>query len=209
MALAALTLAVLAPSAAIARNPPAPGADVQAVVSGTLTICVASGTRPVTGAFPFTLAAPGSAGGTQTLSVSVGTCSAQVFYPQGTQVIVTEILPAGDTVESFSIGGSGGTIVSSNPAAANATIAVGSGQASLTVKTSGPTHDCVVPYLAGLSSAAASAALRKSSCTMHVARKLYSSSVAVGRVISQSPRRGTVLAANAPVDVIISRGRRP
>jgi hypothetical protein len=213
VSLAALALAIVGLSAvaapALARTPPTPAAAAQAPPTGTLSVCASSGARPVTGAFLFTFAAPASAGGSQTLSVSVGTCSAQVFYPVGTQVIVTEAVPAGDSVESISVSGGGSTIASNNAAAATATIAIGLGQSLLTVKTNGPIHNCVVPYVVGLPSATAAASLHKSSCTLHVARKVYSRSIRAGRVVSQSPRRGTVLATNAPVDVFISRGRKP
>jgi PASTA domain len=219
-----IALAALAASSApayartVATHPPAPAPAPAPVASGTLEACTASGARPVTGSFTYTLAAPGSAGGTQTLNVSVGTCSAPVFYPVGTAVTVTENVPTGYSVTSISIGGGQSTISASTPAAGSAVVTIGSGQSLLTFTTSGPPltpptvsglSDCKVPNVVGLGLTAAKAAIAKAHCTLGLVHKAYSRYFRAGHVISEKPRRGTVLAHGAPVDLVLSRGPRP
>ncbi|MGZ4354529.1 MAG: PASTA domain-containing protein, partial [Gaiellaceae bacterium] len=210
----AILVAVLAaaPAPAYARGlapkPPAPGPF--APPTGTLVVCNASGARPVTGSFTYTLAAQASAGGTQTFNLAVGACSAQIFYPQGAPVTVTENVPAGYSVTSIAIGGGGSTISSNTPAAGAAIVTIGSGQSLLTFTTSGPVttaapRDCKVPNVIGLGLTAAKAALVKASCTRGLLHRAYSRTFRAGHVISESPRRGTVLAHGAPVDLVVSR----
>jgi hypothetical protein len=202
------------PVPAFAHGFAAPPTKPFAPPTGTLSVCNASGARPVTGSFTYTLAAPASAGGTQTLNVAVGACSAQIFYPQGTPVTVTENVPAGYAVTSIAIGGGASTISSSTPAAGAAVVTIGSGQSLLTFTTSAPAttgsgRDCKVPNVVGLGLTAAKAALVKAGCTRGLLHKAYSRTFRAGRVISESPRRGTVLAHGAPVDLVLSRGPRP
>jgi hypothetical protein len=183
--------------------------------SGTLSVCNASGARPVTGSFTYTLAAPASAGGAQTANVTVGSCSAQIFYPQGTTVTVTENVPTGFAVTSIAIGGGASTISSNTPAAGAAAVTIGLGQAVLTFTTNGPAtiasapRDCKVPNVLGLGLTAAKAAIVKSSCKVGLVHRAYSRSFRAGHVISESPKRATTLAHAAPVDLVVSRGPRP
>jgi len=207
-------VAVVAP-AAYGRGFAPPPTKPFAPPTGTLSVCNASGARPVTGSFTYTLAAPASAGGVQTFNIAVGTCSAQVFYPQGTAVTVTENVPAGYSVTTIAIAaGSGATISSSTPAAGAAVVTIGSGQAVLTFTTNAPPtttppRDCKVPNVIGLGLTAAKAALVKAGCTKGILHRAYSRTFRIGHVISESPRRGTVLAHGAPVDLTLSRGPRP
>ena len=182
--------------------------------AGTLEVCNASGARPVTGSFTYTLAAPASAGGSQIFNIAVGSCSAPVFYTEGTPVTVTENVPSGYAVTTIAIAGGGSTISSSTPAAGMAVVTIGSGQSLLTLTTSAPVttvpaRDCKVPNVMGLGLTAAKAALVKAGCTKGLLRRAYSRTFRVGHVIAESPRRGTTLAHGAPVDLTLSRGPRP
>ena len=190
--------------------------------SGILIICNASGARPVTGTFVYTAAAPASAGGTLTFNVSVGACAPRVFWPLGTSVTVIENVPTGYAVTGIALtptAGGGGTtsVISTNtPAAGTATVTIGSGQATLTFTTSGPAtgggggkSPCKVPNVFGVALTAAKAALRKAHCTVGTVRKVYSNIYYPGRVYSESPPRGTVLAPSAPVNLTVSLGHHP
>ena len=187
--------------------------------SGILVICNASGARPVTGTFVYTTSTVASAGGTQTFSIPVGTCGARLFYPLGVSVTVTETVPAGDAVTGITLtptaGGPGTTTTAAaNPSAGSAAVTIGTGQASLTFKTSGSGKAggggggaaCKVPNVFGLTLTAATSALRKAHCTAGAVHKVHSSIYYPGVVYSQSPPRGTVLAANAHVGLTVSLG---
>jgi hypothetical protein len=191
--------------------------------SGILTICNASGARPVTGTFVYTSSAPASAGGTQTFNIPVGTCGPRVFYPLGVGVTVTETVPSGDAVTGIAItptdGGPGTTtVISANtPSAGSATVTIGTGQATLTFKTSGSGKaggggggsTCKVPNVFGLTLTAATAAVRKAHCTVGTVHKVNSNIYYPGVVYSQSPPRGTALASNAHVSLTVSLGHHP
>ena len=139
----------------------------------------------------------------------VGACTSRIFYPQGVTVTVTETVSAGDTVASIAIAGGASTIASSNLAAGSAAVIIGSGEAVLTFQTNGPIQHCVVPNVVGLTLTTATTSLRKHSCRVGAVRRIYSRVVRAGRVISESPKRGTLLAPNAPVALVLSRGPRP
>lgn len=176
-------------------------------------MCNASGARPITVALGYTAAAPASAGGTLSFTVAVGACSGQVFYPQGTAVTVTENVPSGYAVTGIGIAGGGSTIASLDLAAGSATVTIGSGQSALTFTTSAPApftppRSCKVPNLVGLGLLGAKAALKRGACTLGRVTRAYSGAIPVGRVVAAKPRRGTVLAHAAPVDVVLSRGPR-
>lgn len=207
-ALGAASLASAAP------KPPRPSSSTASPPVGTVSVCNASGARPISVALTFTSAAPASAGGTQTATVGVGECSTQIFYPQGTPVIVTENVPAGYAVTAISIGGGGSTISSSSLAAGSATVTVGSGQSLLTFTTSGPAptpapRACKVPNVLGLGVKTAKSRLVKAACTLGRVTRAYSRAYPTGRVMAEKPRRGTVLAHAAPVNLVLSRGPRP
>jgi hypothetical protein len=67
---------------------------------------------------------------------------------------------------------------------------------------------CVVPNLRGKTLRAARAAIRRGNCRMGQVQRRFSSRMKAGRVISQRPRAGARLAANARVHVVVSRGKR-
>ena len=205
------TVPAVAYGRGLAPHPPAPAPF--SPPSGTLAVCNTSGARPVSGPFTYTLAAPAGAGGTLIFNVAVGACSPPVFYTVGTAVIVTENVPTGDAVTSITIAG-GSTLGSSSPTSGSATAIIEQGQSLLTFTTSGPVttstpRDCKAPLVVGLGLTAAKTAIVKASCTTGRVRRAYSKTVRVGRVVSQSPRRGSVLAHGAPIDLVISRGPRP
>ena len=190
--------------------------------SGPLTICNASGARPVTGTFVYTTSAPASAGGTQTFNIAVGSCGPPVFYPLGTGVTVTEAAPTGYVVAGIKLTptpGSGGpttTVISSNsPSARTATVTIGTGGSTLTFTTSagaggggggGGGTSCKVPNVFGLALTAAEAAIRKGHCTVGAVSKVHSNVFYPNVVYSQSPPRGTVLAPKAHVNLTVSLG---
>jgi hypothetical protein len=196
----------------------ATGAAVAAAAappSGTLTFCNASAPRPVTGTFTYTVSAPASQGGTQTFAIPVGSCSGRVFWNQGVTLTVTENVPAGASVTAITASGGASTITSTNLAAGSATVLVGSGQSVVTFTTQGPPgtpippRPCRVPNVLGLSLSAAKAALKRNSCTPGLVTRAYSRSYPAGGVVATRPARGTVLAHNARVGIVLSRGPRP
>ena len=206
-------LAALVPAAAYGQR-----AD-----SGLLTVCSASGARPTTGAtFTYTFSTVASAGGTTTFNIPVGSCSSRVFYPDGASVTVTENVPTGYAVTGIALtptaggGGTSSVVTANTPLAGSATVTIGPGQATLTFTTSGPatgggggSTPCKAPNLFGLGLTAAKAAVRKAHCAVGIVRKVYSNVFYVGRVYSQSPPRGTVLAPNAPINLTVSLGHHP
>jgi hypothetical protein len=169
----------------------------------------------VTGSFTYTLAAPASAGGTQTITVAVGSCSGQIFYPQGVVVEVTQNVPTGYSVTAISISGGGSTISSSNAAAGSAAVTIGSSQSMLSFTTSAPPPppppdpDCKVPNVLGLGLLTAKSRVRGAGCTVGHVGRAYSRTFRLGRIMGESPKRGLVLAHAAPVDLVVSRGPRP
>ena len=183
--------------------------------SGTITFCNASAPRPVTGTFTYTVAAPASQGGTQTFSIAVGSCSGRVFWNQGVTLTVTENVPAGASVTAVTAAGGASTITSTNLAAGTATVLVGSGQTVITFTTQGPPgtpvppRPCKVPNVLGLSLAAAKVAVKRASCTVGLVTKAYSRTYPAGGVTATRPARGTVLAHNARVGIVLSRGPKP
>jgi beta-lactam-binding protein with PASTA domain len=89
-------------------------------------------------------------------------------------------------------------------------VAVGTSQALLTFTTNGPApHNCKVPNVLGLGLAAAKTSLLKANCALGHVRRAYSRTFRIGHVLAEAPRRGTVLAPHAPVDLTLSRGPRP
>jgi len=191
--------------------------------SGPLTICNASGARPVTGTFVYTTSAPASAGGTQTFNVAVGSCAPRLFYPVGTSVTVTESAPTGYTVSGIKLAptppdATTTTVISSNsPSARSAIVTIGTGGATLTFTTTagagggggGGASPCKVPNVFGLALTAAEAAVRKAHCTVGAVRKVYSNVYYPNVVYSQSPPHGAVLAPKARVNLTVSLGHRP
>jgi hypothetical protein len=205
----ACLVASLIPAVAYARK---------AAVGGELILCNVSGARQATGTFTFTLVTVASAGGTTTLNVPVGTCTGRLFYPVGISLSVSENLPAGYAVSGITLtatqGGPGTTsgITSNTPAAGSATVAIGSGQATLTFATSGPAGAarlCKVPDVFGFALPAAKAAIRKANCTVGIVRRVYSNIYYPAVVYSQSPQRGSVLAPRSRVNLTVSLGHRP
>ena len=214
-ALAILATALLLPALAHAAPHPPPTTTAAFVPpSGTLSICNTSGARPITGSLSFTLAAAASAGGTQTITVAVGACAQQIFYPQGATVTVSENVPSGYAVTSIAIAGGGSTLASTTPASGSAAVLIGAGQAVLTFVTSGPppaaaAPTCRVPNLLGLGLPAAKTALGRAHCTLGRLRRAYSNGFRAGHVMAEAPRRGALLAPRAPVDLVLSRGPKP
>jgi hypothetical protein len=217
LAFLTITFAAVFAAAPAARTaPPKPGPPPPTpITNGTISVCNTSGARPIAGALSYTLAAVAAAGGTQTISVPVGACATQIFYPQGTSVTITENVPTGDAVTSIALSGGAATLTSSSPTAGSAVVVVGNAQALLTFVTSGPPltppaqHNCKVPNLLGLGLTAAKAGLIKAHCTLGRLHRAYSSGFRAGHVMGEAPRRGLVLAPHAPVDLVLSRGPKP
>ena len=194
------------------------GRGAAGAAGGELILCNASGVRVATGTFTYQLVALASAGGTTTLNVPVGSCTGRLFYPVGVSLTVTENVPAGFAVTGITIGptpggvGTTSVLTSSTPTAGSATIAVGSGQATLTFTTNGPAGSarlCKVPNLFGSTLTAAKASLRRANCTVGSVHKVYSNIYYPSVVYSQSPPRGSVLAPRGSVNLTVSLGHRP
>ena len=66
---------------------------------------------------------------------------------------------------------------------------------------------CFVPYLKGDTLRAAKSLLTNHHCTLGKVTHAASSTVKRGRIISQSPRAGTVRGRNARVSVVVSNGK--
>ena len=66
---------------------------------------------------------------------------------------------------------------------------------------------CVVPKLTNVTLATAKLRLRTAHCALGSVRKVRSRKVSAGRVITQSRRLGTKLAAGTKVALTVSRGR--
>ena len=188
--------------------------------SGPLTICNASGARPVTGTFTYTAVAPASAGGTQTFNVAVGACTPKLYFPLGTGLTVTETAPAGYSVSAIKLAPAPPdptttTTISANTAARSATVAIGTGGATLTFTTTagagggGGGTSCKVPNVFGLALTAAEAAVRKAHCTVGALRKVYSNIYYPNIVYSESPQHGAVLAPKGRVNLTVSLGHHP
>ncbi len=204
----AVTAAAACVAPAVGKPPPSPPPGAFAPPpTGTLAVCNTSGARPVTGTF--TLSTVASAGGTQVLSIPVGACAPQIFYPIGATVTVLETVPTGDTVAAISLAGGESKVASGTLAAGTAAVTIGAGQAVLTFQTNAPLPPCVVPNVVGLTLTNATTSLRKHSCRVGVLRRVYSATVRAGHVIRENPGRGSNLAPNAPVALVLSRGRRP
>jgi hypothetical protein len=67
---------------------------------------------------------------------------------------------------------------------------------------------CTVPTVTGMVLAAAKRALAHANCRVAKIRSVYSKDVRRGRVISQTPRPGTVLRNGGRVSLVVSRGRK-
>jgi len=72
-----------------------------------------------------------------------------------------------------------------------------------------PATICRVPRVVGKSLAGAKLALKQRHCRAGKVSYAYSRKSKKGIVTSQSRRSGRVLAANAKVNLVVSRGRRP
>jgi beta-lactam-binding protein with PASTA domain len=68
--------------------------------------------------------------------------------------------------------------------------------------------NCVVPRVTGRALGAAKRAIGKAHCSVGRVRRAYSSRVAAGRVLSQTPRHGRRLVFGAKVSLVVSRGKR-
>jgi uncharacterized delta-60 repeat protein len=69
-------------------------------------------------------------------------------------------------------------------------------------------NNCVVPSVRGKKLAQAKATLRGAYCKTGMVTKHFSTSVRRGRVLSQSPRRGTRLPGKSKVNLVVSKGKR-
>ena len=72
-----------------------------------------------------------------------------------------------------------------------------------------PPTQCIVPKLKGLKLKAVKKKLRAAHCKLGKVKRQYSKHVRKGRVLSQRPKAGTLLANQAKVRVTLSRGPRP
>ncbi len=110
-------------------------------------------------------------------------------------------LTVGFVAEVFSGTVPAGRVISQNPPAGTPT-QLGTGVGFVVSR--GPAIS--VPDLAGMTQAEAEAALDEAGLLAGTVTPSVSETVPAGRVISQNPAAGTVLAANAPVDIEVSLG---
>jgi hypothetical protein len=82
----------------------------------------------------------------------------------------------------------------------------GSGTVSVLINAPGL---CTVQEVRGMTLATARRMVVRGNCQVGKIRRVYSTAVKRGRVISQRPRFGRVLAGGGRVDLVVSRGRRP
>jgi uncharacterized repeat protein (TIGR01451 family) len=71
-----------------------------------------------------------------------------------------------------------------------------------------PTRRCIVPLVRGKSLPSARAAISRGHCRVGQIRRMFSSRVKAGRVVSQTPRAGARLAVGARVHLMVSKGKR-
>ena len=67
---------------------------------------------------------------------------------------------------------------------------------------------CTVPKVTGMTLPAAKHALARANCRVGAIRRAYSTRVARGRVISETPKAGTVLPKSGKVGIVVSLGAR-
>jgi hypothetical protein len=104
-----------------------PGGEIRGflVDAGTLSVCKAAGPGISAGdVFTFTV-------GGNPYSVAAGSCTAIDAYAVGTDVTVTETVPAGDHVTSITVSGPG-LLKSSNLGTGTGVVTIGSGPSSVT-----------------------------------------------------------------------------
>jgi hypothetical protein len=199
---------VLAACAGVAATAQAAATD-----TATFTVCNAAGNPKPAGVFTYTLSAPAGDGGTIVQNVAVGACSAKIFYPVGTPLLVTETVPGGDAVTNIALsGGSKSTLGQVVPSAGQAMVNLGSGDAVLTYTTKGPgvpRRTCVVPHVAGLSLSAARTLIKHAGCRVGSVNFVYSSRIPKSGVISSSPKAGSHVTHGTQVRLTVSRGPRP
>jgi hypothetical protein len=178
--------------------------------TATLVVCNAPGSPAPTGTFTYTLSAPAGAGGTITQNVSVGACSAKIFYPTGSQLLVTETVPSGGAVTGIKLSGASqstlGQVVLS---AGQATVTIGSGDAVLTYTTKAAgvaRRTCVVPHVVGFTLAAARTLIKHAGCRPGAVSYSHSSRIPRGGVISTRPRGGSRVPHGTSVRLTVSRG---
>ncbi len=70
------------------------------------------------------------------------------------------------------------------------------------------TGRCLVPYVAETTARAAKRAITHSHCRVGEIRRVYSTRLQEGVVISAEPRAETILPKGAEVDLVVSRGRK-
>ncbi|HZM17984.1 MAG TPA: PASTA domain-containing protein [Gaiellaceae bacterium] len=110
-------------------------------------------------------------------------------------------------VEEAHVGGTlRAVVIASNPDGARASVSSPTGVVVRAQVTQ--VRRCVVPKLRGKTLRAARTAIRRGNCRVGRVQRRFSSRMKAGRVISQRPRAGARLAANARVHVIVSKGKR-
>lgn len=205
-AVAGVALALAVPTYA-ATSPSAHAVDF-----GTLSVCNQSGSPPITIALTYTLNASGANGGTQVQTASIGTCTAQVWFPVGAQVTVLENVPTGFAVTGVTIGGGQSTLAQTVLSGGVAVVTIGSGNSLLTFTTRAPgpppAAPCIVPRVIGLTLAAARKAIVRAHCRVGSVHRIYSSRIPKGGVTSIKPKQGAHRKHNAKLRLFVSRGRK-
>jgi hypothetical protein len=183
-----------------------------ATPSGTFTVCNAPGNPAPSVIFTYTLAAPGGDGGTLVQNVAVGACSAKIFYPVGTPLLVTETVPTGYAVTSIKLAeGSQSTLGQVVLSVGQAMVTIGTGDAVLTYTTKAPgvpTRTCVVPRVVGFTLSSARKLITHAGCRVGSVTFVYSSRIPKGGVVASRPKGGSQVAHGTKVRLSVSRGPR-
>jgi len=151
--------------------------------------------------------APGTA---VSVVVSLGTTQTMVPNVVGTTRNMAEysLINAGLIMGSVTLGTSAavapGEIISQNPAA-GAQVSAGS-SVSLVINRSSESEQVEVPEAVGLALAQAKSVVTGASLTVGAVSEAASDTVAAGVVMEQNPASGTIMVADAAVDLVVSSG---
>ena len=144
-----------------------------------------------------------------TISVTEGQCVVPDVVREPSNLAREAIEEAGCTVGAVSEKSSTtvalGEVISSSPAA-GANVAAGTAVSLVIAKGGKVKRECIVPNLKGDSLAAAQRALKKAECGLGKVKKAKSLTLAKGKVVSSTPKRGSKQKAGYKVALTISNG---
>lgn len=136
-----------------------------------------------------------------------GTVPNVVGLPQASAqtIIVASRLTVGAVTNAYSETVPSGSVISQNPTAGTV---VPAGSAVSMVVSLGP-EPGTVPNIVGMTRSSAESAITAAGLTVGTVTEAYSDTVAVGRVISQDPTAGSLVASGSAVAFVVSLGPEP